>query len=190
MKPMHSASRRCTAVRSTVLLSSMRQLRAAGHAERYARELPTEVHEELLALTGTAWVPVELAQAHYEACDRLHLARLEIAAMGARIAPVHAAGVRVVLRIAQAGGVTPWDLLKHAPRYWPRMYQGGEVLTAVDGSRRGLITITAPPLVNIAYVRAGIGGVLNALARELSAGGFVRELPQEAPETVTFAASW
>src|SRR5690348_2644577 len=61
--------RLATAVRSTVVVTSLRALRSRGHFERYLELLDTSYRDPMLALTAGTWLPIDAALAHYTACE-------------------------------------------------------------------------------------------------------------------------
>jgi hypothetical protein len=62
-----------THIRGIILTKSMENLVGAGLHERYLRELEPELHEPMRFVIAASWVPIELARAHYAACDRMKL---------------------------------------------------------------------------------------------------------------------
>ena len=69
-------------VRSTLLSASLQGLRMMGWEKRYYDALPPALHHEIRALIAGVWLPVDLAVAHYTACDRMELSTDEIKEMG------------------------------------------------------------------------------------------------------------
>ncbi len=62
-----------TSVRGTLILPSLRALRARGHENAYRAKLAPRWLKEIDALTAWTWFPVEFAVAHCTACDALEL---------------------------------------------------------------------------------------------------------------------
>ena len=58
-------------VRSTLLASSLRSIRLRGRFDDYAKVLDPKYKEDVLSSVAGVWLPLEVAAAHYEACDRL-----------------------------------------------------------------------------------------------------------------------
>jgi hypothetical protein len=186
--------RPCTRVKSTVVVSSMQALREAGHGERYEARMPAAVRDKLFSGGAPSWFPIELVWTHYAACNSLGLSNEEVLAMGARVAPVQASGVNVILRAARAGGVTPWTVLDNAPRYWQRMYDGAQVDVYRDGPKDARLVLSGQPLARLAYWRLGFEGVLLFLTQALSTRAYVRhELAREGSDglpSVTYSLAW
>jgi hypothetical protein len=183
------AALRCTHVRSTIIVSSIQAIRDAGHGERYASLVAPEVRERLLGLGAPAWLPIELGEAHYAACDALGLRIDEIHGIAARVAPVHASGATLLARVS---GISPWTVLSNAPRFWARMYEGADLRVHEDGPRDARIVIAGQPLARVGYWRIGFAGVLRALTQSLAIRVHVtdRVAPGSDAPTVTFAMAW
>jgi hypothetical protein len=186
--------RPCARVKSTVVVSSMQALREAGHGNRYDARLPENVREKLFTGGAPVWFPLDLAWTHYATCNSLGLSSEEILAIGARVAPVQASGVSIILRAARAGGVTPWTVLDNAPRYWQRMYDGAQLDVYRDGPKDARLVLQGQPLARLSYWRLGFEGILLSLTQALSTRAYVRqELSRdtsEGPPSVTYHLAW
>jgi hypothetical protein len=118
-----------TAVKNVLLQSSLTQLQDHGYYDRYARLVDPKVLQELASSLGPGWIPVEIADAHYAACEALKLTTDEISRMGARV------GGRVqettLISAAKTRPNPDFDLWTEAirpmHRVWARIYQGGSV---------------------------------------------------------------
>lgn len=187
------AVRPCTRVRSTVLVTSIQALREAGYEARYAAHAAPSLRERLFGLGAPTWLPIELAEAHYGACDALGLRNEEILAIGTRLAPAHASGASLVAQAARATGIaTPWSVLRNAPRFWARMYDGAEVTVHEDGPKDARIEVAGQMLARFAYWRVGFSGVLRGMAQALCARVHVKERLSGAPDApvVTVSIAW
>src|SRR5271165_4823087 len=71
-----------TSFRSTWLVSSVAAVRSRGLFERYLEGLPLRYHEVISGSVAGVWLPVEVAVAHYEACETLKLPPEEQLAIG------------------------------------------------------------------------------------------------------------
>src|SRR5712671_1498685 len=72
-----------TEFRSTWITASQGTLKARGHRERYEALVAPEHRDVLLNIIAGEWLPMEVARAHYTACDRLGLASDELLEIGA-----------------------------------------------------------------------------------------------------------
>lgn len=186
----HHATPPCSRVRSTLLAGSLKALRERGHGDRYKTFVDVK-YQDLLFMTGApTWFSLQVAQAHYAACDALDLPTEEMLRIGAAVAPVHTSGVDVVLRAARAGGVTPWTILQNVSRYWARMYDGSAILVAEKGPKDAQITVVGQPLARSRYWRVGLRGIMLALSGSLSQKAYVRELPGNARDAVAYSLAW
>src|ERR1700683_8962 len=72
-------------VRGTLLLSSLRSIRARGILDRYVTALPGADRETIQSMVATTWLPMDLALAHYRACDALKLSAHEQIEIGREV---------------------------------------------------------------------------------------------------------
>ncbi len=178
-------------VRSTLLAGSLHALRARGHGTAYLAHAPADIVDRLTVTGAPVWLPVEVAEAHYGACDALGLGSDEILAIGAVVAPTSTSGVQVILRAARTGGVTPWAALNNAPRYWARMYDGSALRVARRGPKDADVVVEGNPLARFAYWRIGLRGIIAELARLLSTSSYAREVAVGVRrDAVTYSLSW
>src|SRR5215471_15738818 len=80
--PHDAEIRPVTAMRSGLIQSSFTQLREHGYFERYAAHIDAGTLQELMSTLGPSWVPIELVDAHYRACDAMRLDKEEMDRMG------------------------------------------------------------------------------------------------------------
>jgi hypothetical protein len=126
-----------TRFRSTWLSSSVRALRERRLFDAYLTHLPAEYHDAILNTVVGVWLPTKVAEAHYDACDKLELPAQELVAIGSAVG-LHAQGIvfSVAINLAKGAGVTPWLLLPRLPEVWYRIWIGGGV--AMRGVLQGL----------------------------------------------------
>jgi hypothetical protein len=146
-----------TEVRSTLLVASLKNIRARGWEERYLAELPPELARAVRESYAGTWLPVELALEHYQALDRLHLSPHDIAAAGVTVA----SGVQELLfslagALARAVGSSPWVGLARAHRLWNRIFVGGDVRVCRIDDRTAQIEIKARPLADSPFFRSAL----------------------------------
>ena len=182
----------CVRVRSTLLVGSLRALRSRGHGALYLAAIDPHAAETISALGVPQWLPIQIAEAHYAACDSLKLSVDEMLKVGALVAPTAASGVQVILRAARTTGATPWTALDRAPTYWRRMYDGSGLVVTKTGPKDATITIRRNALARYTYWRTGLRGIVVELARGLSAAAFARELASAGlmRDSVTYGLSW
>jgi hypothetical protein len=180
-----------TAYRSTWLLSSLQALRDRGHIERYYEALQPEYQEAIRSMVAGVWVPLDLARAHYRACDALGLGVTEQIALGRAVSD-KAQGTMLghVVRMAKAAGVTPWTVLPQYHRLYQRGVQGSGVAVFKIGPKEARIEIVACELFDIPYFRTAFRGVLQGIAGLFCRTSFIHDVPTTEPGTATYRFQW
>jgi hypothetical protein len=127
-------------VRNVLLQASLAELKANGYYERYTSLIAPDVLEALLSSLAPGWIPLTVALAHYEACDKLALSAGEFVAMGKRV------GDRVqdtfLVSLGKKGKDANFDLwaaVGPLHRMWPRLFKGGSVQTVKLGPKEMLL---------------------------------------------------
>ena len=167
-----------TAFRSTWVVSSLGTIRELGHEAAYFRNLPREHHETLTTAVAATWIPIDVAVAHYRACDALGLSSDEQIAIGRRVADKMKGTVfGTMVKMAREVGVTPWSFLGRIDRFWNRCGQGGGVETARVGPKEARLRLVACELGSVEYFRNAMSGVLQVGTELFCRQAFVRELP-------------
>lgn len=118
-------------IRSTVLCSSVMELRARGLFDRYRTFVPDSAAEQILTAVAATWVPITTAEAHFGACEQLGVSSSDVFEMG------RASGQRLqqsvanaFLLLARGAGVTPLRVFPTYARVWGRHFDGGTVSSA------------------------------------------------------------
>jgi hypothetical protein len=149
-----------TRVRSALLLSSVSSLRSRGLFDRYLEKLPRQLHRTVLDTVSGTWVDLELAAAHYRACDALNLSVQEQVAMGESVGDaVNGTFMRTVFHLARTAGITPWAALKQYTKLWERIFDGGDVEVDKLGPKEALVQMHGLPLFSIPYIRVAVRGM-------------------------------
>jgi hypothetical protein len=149
-----------TRVRSTLLISSVQSLRSRGLFDRYLEHLPRELQEPILGAVAGTWVDVEVAAAHYRACDALSLSVLDQVAMGGTVGDsVNGTFLRTVFHIARTTGITPWVALKQYTKLWERIFDSGDLEVDKLGPKEALVQMYGLPLFSIPYFRVALRGM-------------------------------
>ena len=118
-------------VKSTLITASLVAIRQMGWEERYHQALPPDRHDVLRSLVAGSWSPIELAKAHYTACDKMRLTcRPEMIKMG-----------EDVFNVRRRASSRPWRERpsKRGPR--PGSYSGAGAASGTgssSGRHRGL----------------------------------------------------
>jgi hypothetical protein len=159
-----------TGVRSTLIQSSLNTLRRRGHFERYL-ELVDPLHKaSLLETLAPEWLKVELAHAHYAACDALELSAHELLEIGEDVGDrIQGAFIGTLVRRARAVGLTPWVMIPQFGRLRERLLQGGSMQVSKVGPKDITVDMRVLPLCEYAYFRAAFCGVVGTVIK-LGAG--------------------
>jgi hypothetical protein len=181
-----------SSVRTTLISSSLRSLRAHGHFDRYARALPREHHEAVLRSLGPSWLPIEHAVAHYTACDALGLGQDELNAIGSEVGErIQGTFMGTLAKTMTTLGVTPWLPFGQFQRLWDRVFQGGGVAVYRLGPSAARVEIRSVCLARIEYFRRAFGGVIHGSTLLFCKKATVRVLPELCgPDRLGFSCTW
>lgn len=181
-----------TEFRSTWLISSMRSLKERGLFEHYMKELPPDLHETMTSLVAGVWIPVKIAVAHYEACDRLGTSYVDQLNLGREASTRAQATVfSTMLRLTKQAGVTPWTVLAQVQRLWDRMFKGGGVGAWKLGPKEARVEFVGCPIAKVPYFRVGLQGVLLGVGEMFCQKLYLQEIPSLCTRsTLGFRGSW
>lgn len=181
-----------TKVRSTLLMSSLQALREAGSYERYVEILPTQYHEKILFSSAPEWLPVEVAQAHYRACDGLQLDEDALAQIGMHVSNrIMGTFLGTLLRSSRNLGTSPWIALKQYDRLWQRIFVGGACSVEQAGPKDAVIRSYGIPMLETQYFRTAYVGVIHGAGVVFAKSSFERELkPPDGIHSSAIQMSW
>lgn len=181
-----------TQVRGTVLLGSLRSLRARGLGDRYLAHVDPRHREAIESLTAATWLPVEVALAHYQACDALELDRATVEAIGRESGLFVNQTVRTIVSgISREVGVTPWFALGNAQKFRARTWIGGSISVVKLGPKDARFEWIQFPIAHIPYVRVAVGAFAGAIGGLFARSMFVRDVqPHARGTTLTYRLSW
>ncbi len=181
-----------SAVRGTLIASSILSLRAHGYYERYLELLPDAYRDRVVMAIAAEWLGVDVAMAHYTACEALGLSAQVQRAIGEEVGDrAQKTFFGFLIRSARTTGVTPWTAFTYVQRARERMYQGGDLCVVKLGPKEARVTCVGLPFARFPYFRNGFVGVQSAGLRLFATKVYVRELPELGDQT-TFvtAVSW
>jgi hypothetical protein len=181
-----------TAVRSTVILTSLRALRARAHFDRYMQALDEKYRDDILAITGGHWLAMDIARAHYLACDALALERGVIEDIGTESGRVlNHTVLAVVVKLSREAGASPWTALKHTNRLVGRTWQGSTCGVFKVGPKEARLEWVGQPVASIPYFRTAFGGFILGALQLFGRVVFVREIPRYCTSTTLgYRCSW
>ena len=152
-----------TEVRNLVLQSSLAELQTHGYYERYLQHIPPSALEDLVSRVAPGWAPVELALAHYKACDDMNLTTEELSAMGRSVGE-RLQGTTLVsaAKTTRDESFDPWQVEAQLHRMWQRLYRGGTIQVTKLGAKEKLIEQRGFPMNRFHYHRQGLVWALGA----------------------------
>lgn len=179
-------------VRSTLLASSVRALQTRGDFERYLLALPAPYHERIEQMVAGVWVPFEVAQAHYLACNALGYGQADFAQMGKDVGQrIHTSVLATVVAMAKNAGVDPWTILGQFRRLWERIMVGGALGVKKLGPKEAYIEVVSCQLVAIPYYRAAQRALFLGLIELFCTKAYASDVPRSLTTTgVTYRFAW
>ena len=178
--------------RSTVLIGSIGAVRGTERFDEYAALLTAEQREILLNLVAGTWVDIELALAHYQACDALGYSVDEQLANGrATFDKTSGTLLGTVLRMAKQAGVTPWSILPQFQRFWHRGYDGGGVRVTRIAPKEARVELVQFRLCESRYYKNALRGLVTAIVERFCRRAYLVEEPSaRASSAATFRVQW
>ncbi|MET0286359.1 MAG: hypothetical protein ABW352_17900 [Polyangiales bacterium] len=155
--------RAATSIRSTVLQSSLASLRSRGHFDAWSRAMDP-IHRTAVAESlAPSWMPIEIALAHYQACEAINLPLSEQVAMGEAVGDrIQGTFLATLMKSARASGLSPLILFKQFDRLYGRLFEGGSIQLTQTGPKDLEVEIAGLPLSRYAYFRTAFTGVVRA----------------------------
>ncbi len=181
-----------TLFRSTWLTSSLAAIRERGHFEKYHGLLDAEYADAVLSAVAGMWLPMDVAIAHYDACDRLELPNHELVLLGeSATRRASATTLAFTARLATQAGITPWAVFAQAHRLWAQTCQGGGVGVYKLGPKEARVEIVGFPLSRFRYNRVTMRGIVQAAAQLFCTRVYANEIPGSCgPNEVALRVSW
>lgn len=179
-------------VRSTLLLSSVASMTAAGYRDAYFEALPKELHATIRDAVAGVWLPVEVAMAHYQTCSSLGLSRDTLIRLGRTVGEkTQGTLLGTAVRMAREVGVTPWSVLPQFQRFWNRAYDGGGLAVYKLGPKEARIEAYKAAPFDTPYFRAAICGLAPGVLELFCTRAYMHERPgQRAPGSGVFRIQW
>ena len=175
-----------THFRSTWLTASQGTLRTRGLRERYEAQVAPEHRDVLFNIVAGVWLPMELARAHYTACDRLGLPNDELLEIGAEATrKANKTHITFVAHMAQVAGVTPWTMLAQTPRIWERTFRGGGAIAVARlGPKDARLEIVGFPVAGLRYLRVTMRSIVGGLLELYCERAYAKDIPTLCDERV------
>jgi hypothetical protein len=177
-------------VRGSLIVSSLQTLRELGWFDDYLACLPAEQHEHVLYVLAASWVPVELAMAHYGACEAMQRSDTELDAIGRhvseRILSTFLGTLVRTSRLVVAPGRVP--LLQY-PRLWDRILMGGGCSVSAMGPKDARIESRGVPMFRYRYFRVAYVGLIRGAGLMFRSAVHVR-IHKATDDSLTIDMSW
>jgi hypothetical protein len=185
---------RVTHVRSTLITSSLRALGERDLLGRYFGVLAAEHSDEIREAIPGVWLRVELAMAHYRACEALEMSPAQQFEMGRLVgAKIQGTLVGTLVVVAKQAGMTPWIFLERLDRLYERLAVGGGVAVSRLAEKDARVEIHKAPVFETAYFLNAWSGVIEGLCDLFCTRAFVKANVRPgrlAAEKMTYTISW
>jgi hypothetical protein len=181
-----------TRFRSTWLTSSLRALKDRGRLDEYFSYLPPQHHEVVKNSVAGSWLAVDVAIAHYDACDRIGFAQLELMAIGREVHQhAQASVLSMAVKLAAGAGATPWTQFAQYNRLWERVWIGGGVGVFKTGPKEARMEIVGWPCARSNYIVHAMRGVVVGMIEMFATKGYVKDLPRYCSgTTLGYRCAW
>jgi hypothetical protein len=164
-------------VRSTILLASRTSIVESGHGARYEAALDPIARRAIGEAVAGVWLPLEVARAHYRACDALDLGANAIAAIGRSTNDrVKGTLAGTFIRVFQEAGGSPWSVIPHWQRFWDRAFDGGALRVTKLGPKDARVDAVACSLCESHYFRHGLRGLSSGFIEVLCHRAYATEI--------------
>jgi hypothetical protein len=179
-----------TLYRSTWLVSSLQTLRERGHFEQYRRLLSAH-HDIILTALAGSWLPMEVAKAHYDACNRLGLSVDEQLTMGMNVGNrAQGTVLSSAVKAARGAGVTPWTIVPQFHRLYQRGVNGGAAAAFKVGPKEARAEFIGCELFDIDYFRHAFRGVLLNVGQLFTEKQYIHDMPRRRRGEAIFKLQW
>jgi hypothetical protein len=148
-------------VRGSLIASSLATLRTNNLFDRYLEHLPTEQHDNVLFVLAASWVPIEVAMAHYGACDAMQLNEAELEAMGRSVSEKLVGTLLGTLVRTARLLIAPKSMpLRQYPKLWDRLLMGGGCRISMLGDNEARIESHGVPMFRFRYFRVAYAALV------------------------------
>ena len=155
-------------MRSTLLQGSLQALKEFGLYERWNTQIGTAERDLIVESIAPVWLPVEIALAHYEACDRLEVDEAQMALIGAAVGTrVQGTLLSTAGKLARNAGVTPDVAARCFSPLWARLFQGGSLQIEQTGPKDLVLEFRQSVLTRCPYFRGTLCGNVGSATKLL-----------------------
>jgi hypothetical protein len=182
-----------THVRGTLILASRQSLQRRERFAAYRARLEPEHDLAITSAAAGSWLPVELALAHYRACEALALPEDEQLALGAAVVhEMQRTFIGTLLRAAARGAeVSPLTGIQKFFGVYARSFQGGGGRMVQVGPKDLRVEFVGNPLAGVRYFRLAFRGFVTAGVETFAHRVIATELEMRDSHTqVGYRVSW
>lgn len=156
-------SRPVTAVKNVLLQASLARLKETGLYPRYAANVSPSVPEQIESNLAMSWMPIELAVAHYGACESMVLDTEQVTEVGTGVGErVKETQLVTSSKKTREEDTSNWDNMGSLYRIWARSFQGGSVQIVKLGPKDMLLEQRGFVLTQYRYYRQAQLAVLRS----------------------------
>lgn len=181
-----------TRVRSTLITASLAALETRGLSGDYFQRLDPSFATTIKNTIAGVWVPVEVALAHYRACDALPLTAADQIEIGRHVGQkIQTTLLGMLLGLAKQGGASPWLYLAQAGRLQERLLIGGACAVYRVAEKEGVMELFGIPLFEFSYFRNGWRGLNQTMCELFCTRAYVKAVAHANVGVKTvYAYSW
>jgi hypothetical protein len=176
-------------VRGSLIASSLQTLRKLDLFDRYIGHLPAERHEEVLYVLAASWVPLDIAMAHYAACDAMQLTEAELHEIGTHVSQRIMGTFLGTLIRTTTSLVASGTVLRHYPRLWDRLLMGGSCSVHMLTPKDARIESRGVAMFRYRYFRVAYTGLLRGAAGAFRSSAHARARNATA-DSLTVDLNW
>jgi hypothetical protein len=183
-------SAQVTEVRGSLIASSLQTLRDRGLFERYLPKLPEVHREQVLFCLAASWLPLDVAMAHYAACEAMQLTDAELEALGNDVSKrIMGTFLATLVRSARHVAVGTSIPLKQYPRLWERLMIGGSCKVTMFGAKDARIESFGVPMFRYRYFRTAYTGLVRGASLMFRSAAHTR-VRRAGDDTLSVDISW
>lgn len=170
----------------------MRGLRACGRFDQYVSALEAPHRDVLLSITAGLWFPIDLALAHYAACDRLDMDLAALEKVGFESGRyINQNVLKVLLRLSRDAGMSPWSALGQTNRLVARLWQGSAIEVRKLGPKEARLEWVGQPCARSPYFATAFASFVEGIVTLFCQRAFVRLLARPGDfDTLFYRVQW
>ena len=178
-------------IRSTLITTSLRTLTDRKLIDRYFTELAEEHRAAMHNMVAGVWIPVEVAIAHYRACDALELSSTTQLEIGQQVGSrIQGTLLGTMATLSKQAGATPWTFLSRLDRLYDRLVVGGGVSVDKRAPKEALVNVYGVPLFDIPYFATAWRGVIQGLCELFCGRAYVKHGQLSTSQRITYIVAW